>query len=108
MKATMKALVLRNPAFRRHCAIVCLALFLFLQLFAASGPLHQAIHSDAGTPGHQCVITLLAHGQINSPNFSQALVTFVAVLFALLPTLHSVFISSFAYRLSHSRAPPRF
>ena len=44
-------------------AAFCLLLFVVLQVFASSGPLHRLIHHDADSPDHHCAITLLAQGQ---------------------------------------------
>jgi len=103
---TLLAFCGRNS--RRAWAVVCLALFLTVQIFAASGPLHQVIHPDAHSPQHQCVFTLFAHGQLDAAGAFPPLMAFVAVLCFLLPTLPSAVRSSFDYRLSPSRAPPRF
>ena len=89
-------------------ALAGLVLFVALQVFAASGNLHKAIHSDATAPGHHCVITLLTHGQVNAPVVSGIWVAFVAALIFILPLVQSAVLSSFDYRLSPSRAPPRF
>jgi hypothetical protein len=48
-------------------------LYVLLAAFAASPSLHQAIHSDATSPNHHCAITLLAHGQIELPDFGATL-----------------------------------
>lgn len=93
---------------RQIAAIVCLALFLTLQVFAASNSLHKIIHRDAGTPGHQCVLTVIAQGQVNAPAAGPGVAVLVAaLLFCLSSPIAAVF-SSVDYRLSPSRAPPRF
>jgi hypothetical protein len=102
--ATGFALPGRNP--RRLGAAICLALFLTLQLFAASSSLHQAIHSDASAPSHHCVITLLSQGQLITPEVFTGGLVFVAALLFILPSLHATLSSSFDYRLSPSRGPP--
>jgi hypothetical protein len=100
-------LALRNRVDRRILALFCLALFFTLQLFAASSTLHQAIHADANSPGHHCVITLLAQGQLDAPVVSAGAIALMAtLLFCLLPATSARF-SSFDYRFSSSRAPPR-
>jgi hypothetical protein len=101
-------LALRNRVDRRILALFCLALFLTLQLFAASGTLHEAIHADANTPGHHCVVTLFAQGHVDSPAASAGSIALIAtLLFCLRPAAPALF-SSFDYRFSSSRAPPRF
>jgi hypothetical protein len=106
MKAAATGFALPKRSLRRFGAAICLALFLALQLFAASSSLHQAIHSDAGTPSHHCVITLLSQGQLNTPEVFAGSLLFVAALLFCLPSLHATLSSSFDYRLSPSRGPP--
>jgi hypothetical protein len=44
-----------------------LVVLVLLQMaMAASEPLHKLIHADADDPGHQCSVTLFAHGQIDT------------------------------------------
>jgi hypothetical protein len=108
MKVADKSFARRSQSLHRMGALVGLLLFVALQVFAASGNLHKAIHSDATSPGHHCVITLLAHGQVNAPVVPGIWVAFVAALIFFLPLLSSAVISSFDLRLSPGRAPPRF
>lgn len=89
-------------------AILCLALFVVLQLFAASGPLHKSFHADSDTPDHHCVITLLAQGKVTPATASLWVAIFIALFLFFLPQITAVFYSSFDYRFSSSRAPPRF
>jgi hypothetical protein len=88
-------------------ALVCLALFLALQLFAASSPLHQAIHSDANSPGHQCAITMIAQGQVDAPPAWIGWAAFAAVLLFCVPAFSAPRHSLTDLRLAPSRAPPR-
>ena len=41
-------------------------LVLLLNALAASPSLHELLHADAGSPQHQCAVTLFAHGQVDS------------------------------------------
>ena len=102
----MTLLSFRGRASRRVGAVICLALFLTLQLFTSSETLHKLIHPDAGSPEHECAITLFQHGQVNMVRTLPPLVAFFASLFFVLPELRSVVFSSFDYRFSFSRAPP--
>jgi hypothetical protein len=106
MKATATGFALPSRTSRRLWAAICLALFLTLQVFAASSSLHQAIHADAAAPSHHCVITLLSHGQLNAPEVFTGCLVFVAALLFLLPSRVATLSASFDYRLSPSRAPP--
>jgi hypothetical protein len=106
MKAAATGFALPSRNSRRWWAAVCLALFLTLQLFAASSSLHRALHPDAAAPSHHCVITLLSQGQLNAPEVFTGCLVFVAALLFSRPSLHAIPASSFDYRLSPSRAPP--
>ena len=51
----------------RSAVAVTLVLLLWLQLaMAASETLHKFIHADADQPGHECAVTLFAHGQVET------------------------------------------
>ena len=108
MKVTGKSFAFRNQSVRRIWALMVLVLFIALQVFAGSATLHKAIHADASSPSHHCVITLLAKGQVNAPPSLGALVAFTAALIFFLPLFQTAARPSFDYRLSPSRAPPRF
>ena len=97
---------LRHRHSRRFGALLCLALFITLQLFASSGPLHKAIHADADTPGHHCVVTLLTHGQVNAPVLAGIWLAFAAAVVFLLPLIRSAVLPSSDLRLAPGRAPP--
>jgi hypothetical protein len=43
---------------------VCFGLLLGLLLLTADPSLHRLIHTDADNAGHECAITLFAHGQV--------------------------------------------
>lgn len=103
----MTWLTLRSRASRRLAGLLGLVLFLALQLFVTAGPLHQAVHADANAPGHRCVISLFAHGQVNSPGLAPVIIGLAAALCFLLPLFRAALLRSFDYRLSPSRAPPR-
>jgi hypothetical protein len=92
---------------RRCAAAVCLFLFLLLQVFGASRTLHDSIHPDAASPGHQCAITLLAKGQVSVASGGLTVVlAAVALLFCPL-LFDPLFIASFPRRLPPGRGPPR-
>ena len=40
-------------------------LVLLVNVMAASPSLHEWVHPDAGRSGHQCAVTLFAHGQVD-------------------------------------------
>jgi hypothetical protein len=106
MKAATKWSGLQNRRLRLVSSLFCLLLFVTLQVFASSSPLHRLIHHDADSPNHHCAVTLLAQGQVNSPVVWPGLVSPVDTFIFYLPLLESEGVSSFDYRLSPSRAPP--
>jgi hypothetical protein len=106
MRKTTCGLSFRRRAVCRVWAVICLAHFLALLVFTSSEALHELIHPDAGSPDHDCAITLLAHGQVNASEIGFTLLIFIAALFFVLPPLQSAEFPSFDYRFSFSRAPP--
>jgi hypothetical protein len=50
----------RNPL-----GILCILMVLLLNVMVACPELHQLIHHDADEPGHQCAVTMFAHGQVD-------------------------------------------
>jgi len=103
----MACMSFRGGNSRRAWAIFGLALFLFTQLLATSSALHTLVHSDAGSVNHHCAVTLLSNGQVSATESLVPLAAFIAALFFLLPPVQSAAHSSFDYRFSASRAPPR-
>jgi hypothetical protein len=61
-------LVKCHPGSRCQAVISALliALVLMLDALAASPALHALVHNDANQSGHQCVVTLFAHGQVEA------------------------------------------
>ena len=108
MKTAANQIALPNRPSRPFWSLLFLALFLSLQLFAGSSSLHQAIHSDANSPNHHCVITLLTQGQVNVPVVTNLWLAFATALIFSLPLLQAAVESSLDLRLAPGRAPPRF
>lgn len=103
---TLRKPSLDDPGLRRVVALVCLTLFLALELFAFAPGLHKLIHSDADSTSHHCAITLFSQGNVSAADTSVALVIFVAALLFSLPVLQSAIFPRLDCRLSPSRAPP--
>src|SRR3954470_337919 len=97
-----------NRPSRSLWSLLFLALFLSLQIVASSGALHQAVHSDASSPSHHCIITLLTQGQLNEPFVMGVWLAFAATLIFFLPSLQAAVQSSLDLRLAPGRAPPPF
>lgn len=64
--ATMLAQAVHSFSLRRKgfAAALMLALYAALQTFAASETLHHCVHEDSHAPDHECVIKLVADGQV--------------------------------------------
>ncbi len=78
---------------------------LLLDAMVASPDLHELIHHDADTPGHECAVTMLAHGQADSP------VVDVAAILPVTPDafLQPAMVSAFVVRVESllpGRGPP--
>jgi hypothetical protein len=106
MKTVVTKIARENRNFRPAWALLFLALFLTLQLFAGSGTLHQAIHSDANAPDHHCAITLLTQGQVNVAVVMSLWLAFAIAFIFSLPLLEETVQSFLDLRLAPGRAPP--
>ena len=95
--------------FQRHgravLAALLVALVLLLDGMAACPSLHELIHHDADEPGHECAVTLFAHGQVDSPVVEVAAIMAVAPVEFLPLTSVSVCNGPVA-TLPPGRAPP--
>jgi hypothetical protein len=87
--------------------VLSILIVLLLNLLAAAPSLHELLHHDADEPGHQCAVTMFAHGQVDSPVVEVAAIipvapaeffplTPVSIIYALVETLPA------------GRAPPVF
>jgi hypothetical protein len=108
MSAAIRPLNLQNRATRRFCAVICLALFMVVELLALSPALHKDLHPNADSPSHHCAVTLFTHSQVTSAAVVCELPALVAILLFCLPPPKAVALPSVDYRLSPSRAPPSF
>jgi hypothetical protein len=106
MKAVTTLLAPPSRNFRRFAAVLCLGLFLALQVLAVSDSLHHSLHADAAAPGHSCVISALTQGQFNAPEFTGMLILAVFGFLFALPVFYFAALSSFDHRLTPSRGPP--
>lgn len=108
MTAAKTWLTLRSRNSRRTVALLCLALFLVLEIFATSSSLHNSLHSDSTAPGHSCVLTLLAQGHLDVPAAAAISLAVILGFILALPMLYAAAISSFDFSLAPTRGPPRF
>lgn len=87
--------------------ILSIFIVLLLNLLAASPSLHELLHPDASHAEHQCAVTLLAHGQMDSPTMDVAAVVPVQPV-EFLPSCHRAVIGDALETLPPGRAPPVF
>jgi hypothetical protein len=72
---------------------------------AAVPAFHAWVHSDAGTPGHECAVTLFLQGQVHSPATDVAVAPCLPLLVSYAPA-RGVDFASADVRLLPSRGPP--
>ncbi|HEX4350420.1 MAG TPA: hypothetical protein VH251_08525 [Verrucomicrobiae bacterium] len=80
-------------------------LVLLLNAMAASPSLHEWFHADAGESGHQCAVTLFAHGQVDSSTVD-VIVASPQTFVASNPTVEISVFSPAIENLPAGRAPP--
>jgi hypothetical protein len=83
--------------------LVCLV--LLLDAMAACPDLHELIHHDADAPGHECAVTLIAHGQMDSSIVVVAAIIPVAP-FKFLPLASISVFNAQVETLPPGRGPP--
>ena len=76
---------------------------LVLELLAADGAFHKALHQDGKT---NCVICLFVKGQAHSAQTAPVLPGCVWRLSDASPRVEPIVLASFTYLASFSRAPP--
>ncbi len=88
-------------------AVALAVLVLLCGAFAANSSLHNLIHADADEGGHECAISLFAHGQVH---FAGAPPIFTAPVFISLeislPSPRILILEPRDYLLLPGRAPP--
>jgi hypothetical protein len=97
--------------YERACQIVAsgvLATFLLALGLAASPQLHARFHPDAGSPNHECAVTLIASGKYEQADAPPALVApQPAVVFEKIPALAPVWVAApFLGACIFEHAPP--
>ena len=71
-----------------------------------SPQLHQALHKDAQNPGHNCLVTKLQQGLLDSGYVATFAPAPPQTASYNLNHFESQFLPSYDYRLAPSRAPP--
>lgn len=98
---------LRNWRANRRYWVAATLLGVFLGVFALtlSETLHRALHDEACAPEHQCAVTLLRSGQVETPVvLIEPVVAYVTVVLAALPPVD--FVPSVDFSLPPSCGPP--
>lgn len=80
---------------------------VFLSVFGLtlSEALHRALHDEACQPTHQCAVTMLQSGQVETPVVTVTPVFVGAEIFSTLPG-KTVFLSAVDFSLPPSCGPP--
>lgn len=92
----------RSQAF---IALLLIGLVLLLNAMAACPSLHELIHRDAGESGHQCAVTLFAHGQVDSASADVPIAERLTLVETVPVVETSVFLPTIE-NLPAGRAPP--
>ena len=103
----IRKMLRKDSDWSRALAACLVVLFLVGTAFAASPALHQALHSDAKSPDHQCIISVLAHGQIDISS-NDAPVCRIPDSFGYTPTFQLSFCVGSVEFLPPGRGPPLF
>lgn len=78
---------------------------LLLNAMAACPALHELIHKDADKPGHECAVTMFAHGKVESATIGIPAIVPAASIESTPQVEFSVF-STAIENLPLGRAPP--
>ena len=90
---------------RLPLGILLIFCVLLLNLLAASPSLHEIFHADANQTGHQCVVTLFAHGKVDLASVDVMVAAPLTLVEEVSPVEFSVF-SPAIENLPAGRAPP--
>jgi len=94
-----------KPQGRAFIAALLVAVVLLLDAMAACPSLHELMHQDANASHHQCVVTLFAHGQVDSATAEVAAVGPLASIETTSQFNFSVFAPAIG-NLPAGRGPP--
>lgn len=94
-----------NPIAKRIIATLLVAMVLLLDAMVVSPALHELAHKDAGQASHQCVVTLFAHGLVDSAPGEISVVAPIVPVEAIPQLLVSVYSPAIEH-LPAGRAPP--
>jgi len=86
-------------------ALLLVGMVLLLNAMAACPALHELIHTDADKPGHECAVTMFAHGKVESATVELPTIISAASIENAPQIEFSVF-STAIENLPLGRAPP--
>ena len=86
-------------------AALLVGVILFLDAMAACPALHELIHKDADKAGHECAVTMFAHGKVESATVEVPAIVPAASIESAPQIEFSVF-STTIDNLPPGRAPP--
>ncbi len=89
----------------RGLAGFCLVLFLAVYAMVAVPGLHTLAHHDARDTGHECAVTLFAHGQVHCASTVVDWVRPIPLVVTSRPAPRALFVTT-DLRLLPSRGPP--
>ena len=87
-------------------ALALAFLVLLCGAFAANPSLHKFIHADAADAGHECAISLFAHGQVHFAEPPPVFAAPVFVSFEVSLLSRILILKAKEYLLLPGRAPP--
>ena len=93
------------PSGKSFLAALLVGLVLLLDAMAASPALHVLIHKAADKPGHECAVTMFAHGKMDSATVDVP-VAIAPVSIETTPQIHISIVSTAIKNLPPGRAPP--
>jgi hypothetical protein len=86
-------------------AALLVGVILFLDAMAACPALHELIHKDADKAGHECAVTMFAHGKVESATVEIPAIVPTSSIESIPQIEFSVF-SAAIENLPQGRAPP--
>jgi hypothetical protein len=94
-----------KPFGKSAVAALLIGMILLLNAMAACPALHELIHKDADKPGHECAVTMFAHGKVESATIEIPAIVPTASIESI-QQIHFPFVSTAIENLPQGRAPP--
>jgi hypothetical protein len=94
-----------NQFGKAFIALLLVGMVLLLNAMAACPALHELIHADADKPGHECAVTIFAHGKVESATVEVPAIVPTASIESAPQIEFSIFSTAIEY-LPLGRAPP--